>query len=65
MHGQSQVKIQNKLHDELNPCSPAGLELTVLRVHREVRLSLQDAIHQLRTVTVRLIVCVCGSDGDN
>lgn len=65
MHRQSHVKIPNKLHDELNPRSPAGLELTVLRVHREVRLSLQDAIHQLCTVTVRLIVCVCGSDGDN
>lgn len=41
------------------------LPLTVLRVHREVGLPLQDAVHQLGAVPVRFIVRVIGGYSDN
>lgn len=41
------------------------LPLTVLRVHREVGLPLQDAVHQLGAVPVRLIVRVIGGYSDD
>lgn len=44
---------------------PCRIWLTVFRIHREIGLSLQNAVDQLGAVPIRLIIGVRRSDGDN
>lgn len=52
-----------KTHDpEPSGGDQQNLVCTCVRFHREVRLSLQDAVDEPSAVSVRRIVCVCSRD---